>query len=375
MAKTWGEIAKEQWERHGKQKYAPVWHGHTEGTFSDRGLSLKERYIAWIVRTTWGNGEDFCSHRPGADLEAKPLFQADAARTLGISKQAISVMTARFQKEGRIHVDAQGRIWINERRGENVSTKAPIDETPFIERWRIDFPQGARQIDKARRIHEKTGHIIEKWRTHQRRYIRHLTKAAKSTAPLTGELFGSVDEPAKPPTGSVDGNVNGLIDQIQRAPLTPSDSSNIGTRVTNNKQQQQGEASPAPPPEDVVVVVKKFGKYGSVSEEHARKFLELCAVSAGLSEGMFCRVEDVAAVIDRIGPTISDSVRNKVGVLLKAVPPAMLAYIANKDSPQAMAAAAGATNSRRQPDQLREATPAEIEEHKARGTYIPPKRR
>jgi len=365
------------WEQMGKREFTPDFNPRLEAVMRN-GKTAKERYWAWIKRYSWGQHEVYCcagtrNGEHGPDPE--PLNQKDASEAINTSEKTISLLTRAAIREGTLQADAKGRIVPVAEPGEIVHVDPEPNESWAADssRWRAHFPLRFERREELRAVVAAARPELRKIDNEEKAYVRRLRNMRarsgnSSETPVSGGLFDSGNE-----AGADSGNGHPTHSGKTQlpTPVTPSESPNIGTRALNNKQQQQAP-SLAPPADDVVVVVNKFRKYGSVSEEHARKFLELCAVSAGLDEGTFCRVEDVVAVIDRIGATLSESVRNKAGVLLKAVPPAMLAYIANKNSPQAMAASATNGRERAQP---REATPEEIEEHKARGTYVPPRRK
>lgn len=237
----WDEIADQFHKHMGNEPYGPDFHTHTEGIFNDRTGTylLKDRYPVWIFRTSWGNNSEFCCERPRKNPKNRiTLTQADAARALGCSNAAICGLTKRFAKQGRIHVDEQGRIILNKTLKRNVKVEPAEAKVEYAEserQWRAYFPQYAKEEAEWDETLKK-GQARKRWfRTAKLNFHkRRINSGNVSPAPVTDGLFDSGNDP-----GSYSGNEN------EPAPVMPSEapataSLDSHARPTlNNKQQEE----------------------------------------------------------------------------------------------------------------------------------------
>jgi len=142
------------------------------------------------------------------------------------------------------------------------------------------------------------------------------------------------------------------------------------------EQRTTTENSPAAAPSnrgplvrlDAAAVGITLKPYGLITPENVSKFCAACR-----NERSDCTTEDVIAVIRQRAKRISKNVQTPLGILIPEVPKLLAEYIDGGRQQQTMSASVG--GGERKSAQPREATPEEIEEHKARGTYVPPKTR
>lgn len=324
MPDTWRDVSNRFLEEMNDDGYAPAFHTYTEGIFYDRSRPLKERYPAWILRTSWGNSCQFCCQRTRT-MEAIPLTQSDAAKAMGIARQVINRLTQLYVKQGRIHVDQDGRIILNKKRNENVVVDPPEKKewAESMKLFQTYFPQRAIRKQEIRAIVEPLQKELRGIATEELRFHRHRVRSGDNwSAPVTGNLFGS--------GGGADTHQGDetLPAPVTRAETSHTDSLDPRTRAALNikqvTKQQQPTPQPTPPALDeteLAAAAAKFNEYGMISEANVRAFI----VSIGANPA------DVAAFLSVKGPKING--RNKIAVLRKAITEDLPAFLARRAAP------------------------------------------
>lgn len=317
------------WSQLGRKPFTPDDNRRLEALIR-HGKSARERYWAWIIRTSWGNHELYCCKWTGKDIDnPPPLNQSDAADAIGVSRNTISKLTLEAIKEGRLQEDLKQLIVPRADPKTPVILAPPEDKAYALIRERFFtqvFPQYGRELDEIHAAKEQLQAREKEIEKVFRGYWKDVTRSGDTLqTPVTGPLFDSGDNSSP-----------GSSDNSSPTPVTPSEASHTDSLTPRahasenikqlNKQQQQG-ASPITR-DDVVVVAKKLHEYGRISEGDTRNFLARCAKACGVPA---CRRADVVAYIDAM--RFGRNVRDRLAVILTKVPEGLAAQLAHRTEP------------------------------------------
>jgi hypothetical protein len=90
-------------QRHGQASYTPVFNAYLDAQIADPDCPLETRVVAWIIRRSWGNHEDFCT-----DASGRNLTQTDCARQLGLKdRRQVNPIFLRLKNSGYVLSEGQ----------------------------------------------------------------------------------------------------------------------------------------------------------------------------------------------------------------------------------------------------------------------------